>query len=154
MNVNEYLKSTMSYKETNTSLGKLQSIRPRIECADGFSLSVQAGQYMYCSPRQDGMESYRKVEVGFPSERPPETWAEYFSGEWRDHNIKSYLKYLFSNLSIRFAIKRGIWAYLKRLLKYSDPTTESVYAFIPVEMVDALVKSHGGIVVKSEQVKE
>jgi len=39
---------------------------PRIECADGFSMSVQACSLMYCSPRNnDG--PWHQVEIGFPS---------------------------------------------------------------------------------------
>lgn len=49
------------------ALGML--IRPRITCADGFSLSVQASRFHYCSPRIDNAVKYTHVEVGFPSER-------------------------------------------------------------------------------------
>ena len=39
---------------------------PRIVCADGFSMSVQAGEAIYCTPRNsDG--PWTAVEVGFPS---------------------------------------------------------------------------------------
>lgn len=41
---------------------------PRIECADGFSFSVQADAYKYCAPRETGLSNYRLVEVGYPSE--------------------------------------------------------------------------------------
>ena len=42
-------------------------IIPVMKCYDGFSMSVQAGEYHYCSPRNSG--PYTSVEVGFPSER-------------------------------------------------------------------------------------
>ena len=54
---------------------------PRIECADGESLSVQASETHYCSPRQNEA-MWTEVEVGFPSKEPPETWREYFDGNW------------------------------------------------------------------------
>lgn len=38
---------------------------PRIVCKDGFSLSVQASPYHYCSPRSD-TGPYTHVEVGEP----------------------------------------------------------------------------------------
>lgn len=41
---------------------------PRIECNDGFSLSVQVGKYLYSTPQVDGAEEYISVEVGYPSE--------------------------------------------------------------------------------------
>lgn len=42
---------------------------PRITCADGLSLSVQASEYNYCAPRYSGLDFYYEVEVGFPSAR-------------------------------------------------------------------------------------
>lgn len=49
-----------------------------VTCADGFSMSVQAHQGGYCSPRIDGAERYESVEVGFPSEVEPllAPWCE------------------------------------------------------------------------------
>lgn len=41
---------------------------PRIECADGFNMSVQARAFCYCEPgNNEG--PWSAVEVGFPSER-------------------------------------------------------------------------------------
>ena len=37
-----------------------------VKCADGFSMSVQAGRGLYCSPRNDE-GPYSEVEVGYPS---------------------------------------------------------------------------------------
>lgn len=39
-----------------------------IMCADGFSMSVQAGETHYCEPRTD-TGPYRSVEVGYPSSK-------------------------------------------------------------------------------------
>ena len=39
-----------------------------VVCADGFSMSVQADEFTYCSPRVNGAETYTQVEIGFPSE--------------------------------------------------------------------------------------
>lgn len=54
---------------------RFANILPRIECADGFSLSVQAGSLLYSAPRDDA-GPWVSVEVGFPSERP-EPWDEW-----------------------------------------------------------------------------
>lgn len=43
--------------------------RPRIICADGFSLSVQASDFHYCVP-QDSYGPWTHVEIGFPSDIP------------------------------------------------------------------------------------
>lgn len=42
---------------------------PRIVCADGFSMSVQAHESSYCIPRQDGV-AHTHMEGGFPSSTP------------------------------------------------------------------------------------
>ena len=39
----------------------------RAECADGFTVSVQASSGSYCTPREDDAESYCSVELGYPS---------------------------------------------------------------------------------------
>ena len=41
---------------------------PKIVCADGFTMSVQASGGHYCSPR-DSEGPWSTVEVGYPSER-------------------------------------------------------------------------------------
>lgn len=42
------------------------NLAPRIKCADGLHMSVQASRTHYCSPREDHGGWY-EVEVGFPS---------------------------------------------------------------------------------------
>jgi hypothetical protein len=43
----------------------------KIKCADGFRMSVQHGEDMYCSPRTSDAECYTEVEVGYPSVPEP-----------------------------------------------------------------------------------
>jgi|TARA_R110000824_G_scaffold99823_2_gene237329 hypothetical protein len=43
------------------------NLNTKIVCADGFSMSVQAHQNAYCSPRIDGAPRYTEAEIGFPS---------------------------------------------------------------------------------------
>ncbi len=40
---------------------------PRVQCKDGFSMSIQAGESLYSDP-QLNVGPYSEVEVGFPSE--------------------------------------------------------------------------------------
>ena len=43
---------------------------PRVVCADGFSMSVQASRFHYCTPRVSDMSCpYTTWEIGFPSKR-------------------------------------------------------------------------------------
>ena len=44
------------------------TIRPRVSCLDGFSMSVQASSLHQCRPKEDGLIVYETVEVGFPSQ--------------------------------------------------------------------------------------
>ena len=39
----------------------------KVVCADGFTMSVQANESAYCTPRIDGADFYSAVEIGFPS---------------------------------------------------------------------------------------
>jgi hypothetical protein len=43
----------------------------KITCADGFAMSVQAGEYNYSHPRVDNAPRYLSVEIGYPSEKEP-----------------------------------------------------------------------------------
>ena len=40
--------------------------RPRVMCADGYSVSVQAGRGIYSTPRADA-DGYACVELGYPN---------------------------------------------------------------------------------------
>jgi hypothetical protein len=90
---------------TSPVLGTMTATRPRIACADGFSMSVQAGVALYSSPRDDA-ESYSMVEIGFPSER-----------------VDEFMKYA----------------------EDPDKPTDTVYAYVPVGIVDAVIARHGGV---------
>jgi hypothetical protein len=51
----------------------------RIHCADGFSISVQAGEGIYSSPRKN-YGPWTNVELGFPSAPLSADFAPYFDG--------------------------------------------------------------------------
>jgi hypothetical protein len=70
---------------------KMKELNPRIKCADGISLSVQANKYAYCSPRIDEVDEwnlYTLVEVGFITDAdekpmtPPDDWRRYSDGSF------------------------------------------------------------------------
>ena len=50
---------------------------PRINCADGFSLSVQVHEGAYCSPRDGIGPDWFQAEIGFPSARPTDEVMAY-----------------------------------------------------------------------------
>lgn len=104
--INEYLKKTRKTVTLKNGYA-FNHIRPRIECADGFSISVQASVHHYCTPRINGADNYEAVELGFPS--------------MEDSLIMDYAE------------------------EPVEPT-ETVYGYVPVELVNELIDKHGGIV--------
>lgn len=83
-----------------------QLLIPRIVCADGFSLSVQASYAHYSTPRENDKTTYIKVEVGFPSAR--------------EESLMPYAE------------------------DKEDPTG-TIYAFVPTQIVAAIITDHGGV---------
>ena len=49
----------------------LRKMYEKVVCADGFTMSVQASEFSYCSPRENSALKYNEVEVGFPSTAEP-----------------------------------------------------------------------------------
>lgn len=73
MQIIEHLKRTYELHEV-TLMSQMQflKVRPRIICKDGFSISAQASQYAYCTPRLN-LENceYEEIELGFPNKHEP-----------------------------------------------------------------------------------
>lgn len=142
MNINEFMKET--FKVIDLGEFSFSELRPRIFCRDGTSLSVQGSHSHYSSPRRDGTMFF-EVEVGFPSVRPPKEWGQYFDGEWMELSLVGRIKYIYKNFSmIAFYIKRknfrGAYEYIVR-----DNATNSVYGYVPVDLVQEFINIHGGI---------
>lgn len=113
-----------------------------IICADGFKVSVIAGAGAYCTPRpalsadiwfsnlhevpHDYPGPFSTVEVGYPSVRP----EPYMCTAWHDGYDRHE----------DHPVCDG-W------VTYSDGDEfkpGSIYGYVPVEMVRALIASHGG----------
>jgi hypothetical protein len=77
---------------------------PRFICADGFSVSIQAGEFSYSDPRKNDMYHYDEVELGFPSIAEPALMR------WADEP--------------------------------ANPT-QSVYGYVPVDVVNNILEMHG-----------
>ena len=82
MDINEYLQK---HKVIELLCGEysIRKVAPRVKCQDGFSMSVQVGEYAYCLPRENNAYTYTQVEVGYPSEREEllDEWVE----RWDDN---------------------------------------------------------------------
>ena len=115
-NINEFIKNNLKVtypaEEYSSMNHMLTSSRlPHIVCTDGFSMSVQVGYSLYCTPKKVA-KRYSEVEIGYPSEHEPliEEYAEC---------------YTFEELDIDF--------------------TNTVYPYVPVKIVDKVLRKHGGI---------
>ena len=104
MDINEFMRKHRKVTIINGT--RYQDITPHIVCGDGLKMSVQAGGFLYCSPRVDGASHYDSVEIGFPSERIEEIM------EWAED---------------------------------AKHPTDTVYGWVPVDIVDAVIEKHGGI---------
>ena len=69
MNLNQSLMSQRDENDPEVRDDYSFPLAKRIECEDGFSLSVQASHGAYCSPRTN-LGPWYQVEVGFPSDVP------------------------------------------------------------------------------------
>jgi len=83
-------------------------VRPDTRCKDGFTMSVQASQHHYISPRKDGLSLgiYTELEVGYPTQE-----------------------------------ETLLMPYCENL---NDPCF-TVYGYVPVEVIKAIVAKHGGL---------
>ena len=99
MTINEYLRKFRKVEHG------MNVTRPRVLCADGFTVLVQAGWGIYSTPHGNA-EAYTHVEIGYPSRKE------------------------------------------EALLKYAENRewpTDTVYAYVPVKLMDKVLDAHGGI---------
>ena len=102
---NEYIKKTYNI----SNLGDYRPyIRMRVQCNDGFSISIQASACHYCNPRATFEGPYTELELGYPS-----CSEELLIPYMEDDCCKP---------------------------------EDTVYPYVPVEVVDKVIKKHGGIV--------
>lgn len=105
MTVKDWLAKSIEINTYSNGAHEIQANRPRLYCNDGYSISVQASEFHYCSPRLNGLQEYKNVELGYPSAED-ELINEYAEG-----------------------------------MDYTD----TVYGYVPIEVVEKLIEKHGGI---------
>jgi hypothetical protein len=110
MDLNEYLMSQRDATDPKVQEDYSFPVAKRIECEDGFSLSVQASHGAYCSPRTN-LGPWYQVEVGYPSDVPTE---------------------------------------IMRYCEDPETPTETVYGYVPIELVETLIAAHGGMKVNAK----
>lgn len=86
-NFNDYIKKHRTPDDCNI---EFVQVLPKIKCADGFSLSVQASEFHYSSPRENVLD-YDAVEVGYPSEAVPELMEYAEDAERPTHTVYGWV---------------------------------------------------------------
>jgi hypothetical protein len=103
----------------------------RVTCADGFHLSVIAGGGTYCSPRPAlcGTPHGRHTEYRFPfTSDAPCTYPGPFT-----------------EVEVGYPSERPEpWDQWQPLCEDPREPTDTVYGFVPVTLVRALIAAHGG----------
>lgn len=122
MNIHEFMQDkrfAIGYALDYSSMSMDENVpttRTRIILADGESVSVQANEHCYCSPRIDSSWSdleyckYYQFEIGFPS---------FVAGEWMEY------------------------------AEQSEKPTDTVYGYVPADVVQKVLDAHGGIDVEA-----
>ena len=101
---------TLRFNERNTMR---KPHNPVITCKDGFTMSVQARDGAYCTPRSDYPDTpYTHVECGYPSSTPI------------TEALRKFAECVISDMDY----------------------TDTVYGYVPTEVVQAELDAHGGIV--------
>lgn len=77
---------------------------PHLKAADGFTSSVQASEYHYCSPRVNS-GPYTLVECGYPSELPL-AWVEWAEEPDTTQTVFPYIP--LSVVALEFARRGGL----------------------------------------------
>lgn len=107
-------------------------VRKRLVCNDGFTISVQANECAYCIPRiSQGLIDGKLYYKG--------TFAP--AGKIEKDFTKKFIPYVEVELGYPSQVEPDILPYAED----SDDPTRTVYGYVPIEIVDAVVKKHGGI---------
>ena len=109
-----------------------QEVRPRIVCNDGYSVSVQASEYMYCEPRY----TQWKNEDGWQVING-DYWSS--SGTPRNFETDHFTPYESVELGFPSEADELIYEYAE-----DDDYTSTVYGHVPVKIVEQLIEKHGG----------
>lgn len=128
MNTNQFLETFwcgIVYSDSNWSMFD-QFRRPFVICKDGFGVSIQASECHYCKPRISQIDISRFE----------------FIPRW--HNQKRVSGFEpYECVELGFPTEE-----VEELMDYAenpDAPTDTVYAWVPVEVVDKVLEKHGGI---------
>lgn len=130
--LNAWLKETIEIEKFGN--GRFfQRIRPRIVCQDGFSVSVQASSAHYCCPRYD---QYQEGAVWHVENR-----SEYLSSSMpMRFDSDTFIPY--KEVELGYPSEED--ELIKEYAENEEDYTATVYGYVPVIIVEALIEKHGG----------
>lgn len=101
-----------------------------VTCSDGFKVSVIAGGVTYCAPRPVlCMCHYGNPDMTIPM---PDCTAHDYPGPYAE-------------VEVGFpSVQPEPWAEWREHAEDPDKPTETVYCYVPVQMVRDLIAAHGG----------
>lgn len=125
-----------------------KELAPRVCCADGYSVSVQASETAYCKPRLN-LGPWWQVECGFAmypegtSPIPPDLdAAAKLEAELAAGNDDAMLLF-----NLRRAANRHLFVFVEDWREWSDDGDrgDTVYGYVPIERVVEWINAHGGV---------
>ena len=131
--LNYWLKETIDIDSVRVpGISVFQKVRPRIVCNDGYSVSVQASEFAYCHPRYTQWQNEDGWQV---------VNGEYYLSSETPRNFETdhYTPYESVELGYPSVEDELINEYAE-----GDDYTNTVYGYVPVNIVEQLVEKHGG----------
>ena len=134
--LNYWLKETIDIDNAGGIL-IYQKIRPKIVCQDGYSVSVQASEYHYCEPRYTQWQN----EDG---------WHVINGNYWlssdtpRNFETDRFTPYESVELGFPSEADDLINEYAEIGFNDTPNYTNTVYGYVPVDIVEKLIEKHGG----------
>ena len=142
-NLNYWLKETIDIDDfggVSIYLGGVsiyQKVRPRIVCQDGYSVSVQASEYAYCTPRYTQFQAEDGWHII--------NGSYFFSSDTaRNFRTSNYVPYEAVELGYPSEPDDLINEYAEIGFNDAPNYTNTVYGYVPVDIVEKLIEKHGG----------
>ena len=129
--LNYWLKETINIISIVPGMYR-QEVRPRIVCNDGYSVSVQASEHMYCEPRYTQWQNEDGWQI-----INGDYW--YSSNTPRNFETDCFIPYESVELGFPSEADELIYDYAE-----DDDYTSTVYGCVPVKIVEQLIEKHGG----------
>lgn len=128
---NQWIQATRRFHEYDgcASETRWQMTRPPLTLASGLRISVQAGDALYSSPRNNTCQNYAQVECGFPSE-PISEGVYVFGADGEKVTFEDF----------------------KEVSSNGEDQTECIFPYTPIELVDELVRMHGGLHIRCTEI--